>query len=676
MQRLDGRAAVLGGPDRLGGPEIADDAVLRRADDDRVGRELLADGVNGWVLTTVGRLSAGVEPGDDGGGCHVRCSVAGLVVALSGQDRRAAVAGEGGRRAGVGDHHHLRVGLAAGKRDDALCDEAVGGGISGETKDGVHTPVVYPFCPRCFDGALERRCRIFVRPVPLVAQRVSKWSDQPAHFRYHRGMPITLLDPDLLRQQAYIDGQWVDADSGDTFAVIDPATGAELARVPRMGTAETARAIAGAERAQVGWRAKTAKERGRILRDIADRMIAATDDLAAILTAEQGKPLAESRAEIAYAASFLEWFGEEAKRIDGAVIPAPSADRRIVVLKQPIGVTAGITPWNFPSAMPTRKAAPALAAGCTMVLKPAEQTPLSALAVMVLAERAGLPPGVWSVVTGDAADAPLIGGELTSNPIVRKLGFTGSTEVGKLLMAQCAKQVKKVSLELGGNAPFIVFDDADLDEAIAGAMLCKYRNSGQTCISANRILVQDGIHDAFVERLVAEASALSVAPGTATGAQIGPLIDAPALAKVVDHVDDAVARGGEVLVGGGLHALGGTFFAPTVIAGATMDWRMSCEETFGPVAAINRFTDEADAIRMANDTPYGLAAYIFTNANARIWRVSEALEYGMVGINTGFISTETAPFGGIKESGIGREGSRFGIDDWVELKYLAMGGIA
>lgn len=488
-------------------------------------------------------------------------------------------------------------------------------------------------------------------------------------------MTLDLADFDLFRQQAYIDGEWVDADSGETFPVLDPATGDELARIPRMGAAETRRAIAAAERAQVAWRGLLAKERARILRDLADAMIAHTDELAAILTAEQGKPLAEAKAEIAYAASFFEWFGEEAKRVYGETIPAPMPGRRLVVLREPIGVTVGITPWNFPSAMPTRKAAPALAAGCSMVLKPAEQTPLSALAIMVLAERVGLPPGVLNVVTGDTADAPLIGGEMTSNPTVRKLSFTGSTEVGKLLMEQCGRQVKKVSLELGGNAPFLVFDDADLDEVMAGMAVAKFRNSGQTCISANRVLVQAGIYDAFVERMVAMAEELTVAAGTEAGAQVGPLIDESALTKVLAHVGDAIERGGEVLVGGGTHERGGLFVQPTIITGAQMDWVMSNEETFGPVAAIHRFEDEADAVRIANDTPFGLAAYVFARDHARIWRVSEGLEYGMIAINTGFISTEVAPFGGIKESGIGREGSSHGIDDFLEYKYLAWAGV-
>jgi succinate-semialdehyde dehydrogenase/glutarate-semialdehyde dehydrogenase len=487
--------------------------------------------------------------------------------------------------------------------------------------------------------------------------------------------PLVLRDRGLLRARAYVDGSWADADSGATFPVLDPATGETLADVPRLGAAETRRALAAAERALPEWRARTAKERARVLRRIADLMLENADDLALILTAEQGKPLAESAAEVEYAASFLEWFGEEAKRVYGDTIPQPTPDRRILVTKQPVGVSAGITPWNFPSAMVTRKAAPALAAGCTMVLKPAEQTPLSALAVAELAERAGLPAGVLSIVTGDAADAPAIGGEMTSNPAVRKLGFTGSTEVGKLLMRQCSDQLKKISLELGGNAPFIVFDDADLDEAVAGALLCKYRNSGQTCISANRMLVQDGIYDAFVERFTEAVAGLRVGSGLDEGVNVGPLIDRQGLEKVERHVANAREGGAELLLGGSRHELGQTFFQPTVLTGVRDDMVMSCEETFGPVAGIARFAAEEEAIRIANDTPYGLAAYFFSRDVGRVWRVSEGLEYGIVGVNTGFISTEVAPFGGVKESGIGREGSKYGIDEWVEIKYLALGGI-
>jgi succinate-semialdehyde dehydrogenase/glutarate-semialdehyde dehydrogenase len=463
------------------------------------------------------------------------------------------------------------------------------------------------------------------------------------------------------------------SDSGETFPVDDPATGGTIAQVPRMGVAETRRAIARAEQALPKWRAMLAKDRARILRRWADLMLENEEGLARLLTREQGKPLAESRTEIAYAASFYEWFGEEGKRVYGDTIPTYAADRRIVVIKDPIGVTAGITPWNFPAAMPTRKSAPALAAGCTMVLKPAEQTPLSALAIAQLGLEAGLPEGVFQIVTGAAEDAPVIGGELTSNPVVRKLGFTGSTEIGKLLMAQCAKQVKKVSLELGGNAPFIVFDDADLDEAIAGAMVCKFRNSGQTCISANRIFVQDGIYDAFVSRLVEEASNLTVGNGLEPETKIGPLIEQSAIDKVERHVGDAVERGGELLLGGA--GVGGLFWQPTVITGVTADASMSREETFGPVAGVARFATEEEAVRAANDTPYGLAAYYYTRDLGRIWRLAEALEYGIHGINTGFISSEVVPFGGLKESGIGREGSKYGIEEWLEIKYLAMGGV-
>jgi succinate-semialdehyde dehydrogenase / glutarate-semialdehyde dehydrogenase len=466
----------------------------------------------------------------------------------------------------------------------------------------------------------------------------------------------------------------LESDSGETFPVVDPATGETIAEIPRMGAAETRRAIERAQAAQPAWRALLAKDRARVLRRWADLMLEHEDELARLMTREQGKPIAESRAEIAYAASFYEWFGEEGKRIYGDTIPTFSPERRIVVTKEPIGVTAGITPWNFPAAMPTRKSAPALAAGCTMVLKPAEQTPLSALAIARLGLEAGLPEGVFEIVTGAAEDAPVIGGELTGNPIVRKLGFTGSTEVGKLLMAQCAKQVKKVSLELGGNAPFLVFDDADLDEAVAGAMLCKFRNSGQTCISANRIYVQDGVYDEFVSRIVDAASQLKVGNGLEPDTKVGPLIEQAAIDKVERHVGDALERGGELLLGG--EGLGGLFWQPTVVAGVTADAAMSCEETFGPVAGIARFSSEEEAVRAANDTPYGLAAYYYTRDVGRVWRLSEALEYGILGINTGFISTEVAPFGGVKESGIGREGSKYGIDEWLEIKYLSIGGVA
>jgi succinate-semialdehyde dehydrogenase / glutarate-semialdehyde dehydrogenase len=463
------------------------------------------------------------------------------------------------------------------------------------------------------------------------------------------------------------------SDSGETFPVVNPATGETIAEVPRMGAAETRRAIARAEEALPKWRAMLAKDRARILRRWADLMLENEEGLARLLTTEQGKPIAESRIEIAYAASFYEWFGEEGKRVYGDTIPTYAADRRIVVTKDPVGVTAGITPWNFPAAMPTRKSAPALAAGCTMVLKPAEQTPLCALAIAQLGLEAGLPEGVFQIVTGSAEDAPLIGGELTSNPVVRKLGFTGSTEIGKLLMAQCAAQVKKVSLELGGNAPFIVFDDADLDAAVSGALICKFRNSGQTCISANRIFVQDGIYDEFVARLVDEASRLQVGNGLEPATQVGPLIEQSALDKVHRHVGDAIARGGELVLGG--EGLGGLFWQPTVITNVGPDAAMSSEETFGPVAGIARFRTEDEVVRAANDTPYGLSVYYYTRDVGRIWRLSEALEYGIHGINTGLVSSEVVPFGGVKESGIGREGSKYGIEEWLEIKYLCMGGV-
>jgi len=478
---------------------------------------------------------------------------------------------------------------------------------------------------------------------------------------------------DLLRASAYVDGRWTEAESGETFPVVNPATGETIVEVPRLGASETRRAIEAADRALPEWKARTAKGRAAALTRLATLMAERTDDLAALMVLEQGKPLAEARAEIAYALSFYEWFAEEAKRVDGAVIPSPAADRRILVTREAVGVTAGITPWNFPSAMVTRKSAPALAVGCTMVLKPAEQTPLSALAIAALAEEAGIPPGVFSVVTGDAQDAPEIGRELTSNPRVRKLGFTGSTEVGKLLMRQCADQVKKISLELGGNAPFIVFDDADLDIAVHAALICKFRNSGQTCVSANRMLVQAGIYDAFLDRFTTAVEALSVADGFTEGAQVGPLIDEPAIGKVESHVADALDRGADLVAGG--ERIEGQFYRPSILTGVGPEMRMSREETFGPVAAISRFDTENEAIAIANGTPYGLAAYYMTGDLARTWRVGEALEYGILGINTGFISTEVAPFGGVKESGIGREGSSFGVEDWTELKYWAVGGL-
>jgi succinate-semialdehyde dehydrogenase/glutarate-semialdehyde dehydrogenase len=486
---------------------------------------------------------------------------------------------------------------------------------------------------------------------------------------------VPLADDSLLRDKAYIGGRWCDADEGRTFPVTNPATGELLATVPRMGAAETRRAIEAAAAAFPAWRDRPAAERAALLRRMRDEMMDHRDDLALLLTLEQGKPLAESQAEVAYASAFMEWFGEEAKRVYGDLIPSPQRDKRILVSKHPIGVCGGITPWNFPSAMVTRKAAPALAVGCTMVLKPAEQTPLSALAIAALADRAGVPPGVLSIVTGDAEDAPGIGMEMTSNAIVRKLGFTGSNEVGKLLMRQCADQVKNISLELGGNAPFIVFDDADLDEAVAGALLCKFRNSGQTCITANRILVSDAVYDEFLDRFVRAASKLVVGDGTDPSSAVGPLIDQRAFEKVCAHVADALDRGADLLLGGHPHERGGTFYSPTVLDGVGLEADMSREETFGPVAGIQRFGDEDEAIRIANDTPYGLAGYLYSRDVGRIFRASERLEYGILGINTGFISVEVAPFGGVKESGIGREGSKYGVDDWIETRYLSLGGI-
>ena len=484
---------------------------------------------------------------------------------------------------------------------------------------------------------------------------------------------MNLKDPTLLRTHAFIDGTWVAAaDSGAALAVHNPASGELLASVPDMGAAETRRAIDAAHRAWPAWRAKTAKERAAVLRQWFELIMANVDDLAAIMTGEQGKPLAEARGEVIYGASFVEWFAEEGKRVYGDTIPSPTPNRRLVVLKQPIGVCAAITPWNFPAAMITRKVAPALAAGCTVVIKPAEQTPLTALALTELASRAGFPAGVFNVITASAASAPVVGAELTSNPVVRKLSFTGSTEVGRLLMAQCAPTLKKVSLELGGNAPFIVFDDADIDAAVEGAMMSKYRNAGQTCVCANRLLVQAGVYDAFAEKLAAKVRALKVGAGTEEGVTQGPLIDAHAIEKVEAHVADAVAKGARVLTGGKRHARGGTFFEPTVLADVTPDMRCSREETFGPVAPLFKFRDEAEAIALANATEYGLAGYFYARDIARVWRVAEALEYGMVGINTGIVANEVAPFGGVKQSGIGREGSKYGIEDYLEIKYLCM----
>ncbi|WP_029011994.1 NADP-dependent succinate-semialdehyde dehydrogenase [Niveispirillum irakense] len=483
---------------------------------------------------------------------------------------------------------------------------------------------------------------------------------------------LGLKDPSLFRTQAFLAGEWVDADNGTTVEVTNPATGDLIGTVPNMGADETRRAIEAANRAWPAWRAKTAKERAGILRKWFDLMMANQEDLARLMTAEQGKPLVESRGEIAYAASFIEWFAEEGKRVYGDTIPSFKPDARIVVTKEPIGVTAAITPWNFPAAMITRKAGPALAAGCPMVIKPASATPYSAFAMAVLAQRAGIPAGVLSVLTGSAR---AIGGEMTGNPIVRKLSFTGSTEIGKVLMEQCAGTVKKVSMELGGNAPFIVFDDADLDAAVAGAIASKYRNAGQTCVCANRLLVQEGVYDAFAEKLAAAVARLAVGNGLEEGTTLGPLIDMAAVEKVEDHIADAKAKGGRVIAGGKRHAMGGSFFEPTILADITPAMKVAREETFGPVAPLFRFKDEAEAIHMANDTEFGLAAYFYSRDIGRVWRVAEALEYGIVGINEGIISTEVAPFGGVKESGTGREGSKYGIEDYLEVKYLLMGGV-
>ncbi len=481
---------------------------------------------------------------------------------------------------------------------------------------------------------------------------------------------MQLNDPSLFRQQAYIDGTWQDADGGQTIEVNNPASNEILGSVPKMGAAETRRAIEAAERALPAWRDLTAKQRSQTLRRWFELIMQNQDDLARLMTLEQGKPLAESKGEIAYAASFIEWFAEEAKRVYGDTIPGHQADKRIIVIKQPIGVTAAITPWNFPAAMITRKAGPALAAGCTMVLKPASQTPFSALALAALAERAGIPRGVFSVVTGSAGD---IGDELTRNPTVRKISFTGSTEVGAKLMAQCAPGIKKVSLELGGNAPFIVFDDADLDEAVKGAMQSKYRNAGQTCVCVNRIYVQDGVYEAFAEKFQVAVAKLRVGDGLAEGTDVGPLIDAKAAAKVREHIEDAVGRGARVLTGGKAHDNGGSYFEPTLMVDVPHDAKVAKEETFGPLAPLFRFKDEAEAIALANDTEFGLAAYFYARDLGRVFRVAEALESGMVGVNTGLISTEVAPFGGVKSSGLGREGSKYGIEDYLEIKYLCLG---
>ncbi|HAU5608442.1 MULTISPECIES: NADP-dependent succinate-semialdehyde dehydrogenase [Citrobacter] len=481
---------------------------------------------------------------------------------------------------------------------------------------------------------------------------------------------MQLNDPTLFRQQAFIEGQWRDARSGDTIAVTNPANGQPLGSVPKMGAEETREAIDAANRALPAWRALTAKARANILRRWFNLMMEHQNDLARLMTLEQGKPLAEAKGEISYAASFIEWFAEEGKRIYGDTIPGHQADKRLIVIKQPIGVTAAITPWNFPSAMITRKAGPALAAGCTMVLKPASQTPFSALALAELANRAGVPAGVFNVVTGSAG---AVGNELTSNPLVRKLSFTGSTEIGRQLMEQCAKDIKKVSLELGGNAPFIVFDDADLDNAVEGALASKFRNAGQTCVCANRLYVQDGVYDRFAEKLQQAVSKLHLGDGLQADVTTGPLIDEKAVAKVQEHIADALEKGAKVLCGGKAHALGGNFFQPTILVDVPNNAKVAKEETFGPLAPLFRFKDEADVIAQANDTEFGLAAYFYARDLSRVFRVGEALEYGIVGINTGIISNEVAPFGGIKASGLGREGSKYGIEDYLEIKYMCIG---
>ncbi len=487
------------------------------------------------------------------------------------------------------------------------------------------------------------------------------------------GLPaFPLKDPKLWRTQCYIDGEWLAAESARSFPITNPATGAKLADVPEMGAAETRRAIEAAERAWPAWRGKTAKERAAILRKWFELMMAAQEDLAQILTAEQGKPLAEARGEIGYGASFIEWFAEEAKRAYGDVIPSPWTDKRILVMKEPVGVAAMITPWNFPNAMITRKAAPALAAGCTVVLKPAEQTPLSAFAMAELAERAGLPKGVLNILTGDG---PTIGAELCANPKVRKLSFTGSTEVGRILMRQCADTVKKLSLELGGNAPFIVFDDADLDAAVEGALASKYRNAGQTCVCANRIYVQDAVYDSFAKKLTEKVKGFKVGAGTEPGVVIGPLIDEQGLEKVEKHVADALAKGARVVLGGKPHERGGLFFQPTVLTGVTPEMIVSYEETFGPVAPLIRFKTEDEAVQLANATEFGLAGYFYSRDVGRIFRVAEKMETGIIGVNAGIISTEAAPFGGVKQSGLGREGSKYGLDEFLEVKYVLVGGL-
>ncbi|MEQ8334573.1 NAD-dependent succinate-semialdehyde dehydrogenase [Nisaea sp.] len=482
-----------------------------------------------------------------------------------------------------------------------------------------------------------------------------------------------LSDPSLFCEQGYIDGAWVDADGGGTVDVTDPATGDLVGTIPDMGTDETRRAIEAANAAWPAWRAKTAKERAALLRKWFDLMMANQRDLGIIMTAEQGKPLAEAMGEIAYGASYVEFFAEEAKRIYGDIIPNTADGKRIVVLKQPVGVVGSITPWNFPNAMIARKAAPALAAGCTFVAKPAKLTPFSAIAMAVLAERAGIPKGVFNVVCGASSSA--IGNELTHSPLVRKITFTGSTEVGKKLIAQSASTVKKVSMELGGNAPLIIFDDADVDEAVKGAIICKYRNAGQTCVCANRIFVQDGIYDEFARKFAAAAKAMKMGNGFDDGVTVGPLIEAAAVDKVEEHVQDAVAKGAQVATGGARSNIGALFYEPTVLTGATRDMAIFREETFGPVAPLFRFKTEEEVIELANDTEFGLASYFYARDIGRVWRVAEALEYGMVAINEGILSSEVAPFGGVKESGLGREGSKYGLDDYLEIKYLLMGGL-
>jgi succinate-semialdehyde dehydrogenase/glutarate-semialdehyde dehydrogenase len=483
---------------------------------------------------------------------------------------------------------------------------------------------------------------------------------------------LELKDPTLFREACYIDGKWLAADSNQTIDVTNPASGEVLGTIPKMGADETRRAIDAANAAYPAWRAKTAKERASILRKWFDLMMENQEDLARMMTAEQGKPFKESMGEIVYAASFIEWFAEEGKRVYGDTIPQHAPGKRIVVTKEPIGVCAAITPWNFPAAMITRKCGPALAAGCTMVVKPATATPYSALALAELAERAGVPAGVFSVVTGSSG---AIGGEMTSNPIVRKLTFTGSTEIGKLLMEQCAGTVKKTSMELGGNAPFIVFNDADIDEAVLGAMASKFRNTGQTCVCANRLLVQDGVYEEFSKKLAAAVEEMRVGDGLKGETEQGPMIDMAAVEKVEEHIEDAVAKGAKVISGGSRHDLGGTFFQPTVLAEVNTDMKVTKEETFGPVAPLYRFETEEQALQMANDTEFGLAAYFYSRDIGRVWRVMEGLEYGIVGVNEGIISTEVAPFGGMKESGTGREGSKYGIEDYLEIKYCLIGGV-